>query len=284
MQILPFPLHSRPERAAIAVAGPDAPGFLQGLLTADIEALTDGQAAYAALLQPQGKILFDFFVVNAGERYLIDCSAMQKPDLIKRLMFYRLRARVEIGELAEYQIGVSLTRPSHGLGFADPRSPLLGWRAMAPAGTFPSAERDGYRLGRIRLGIGDSDEDIGSGKLFPHEANLDQLGGVSFSKGCFVGQEVVSRMEHRGTGRNRILPVKVEGGAALKGAEVKAGESAIGTILSSDGEDALALLRLDRLADAAKDGRTLLTEGKSVHVRKPPWAKFEIAISVAEVD
>ena len=102
MQILPFPLHSRPERAAIAVAGPDAPGFLQGLLTADIEALTDGQAAYAALLQPQGKILFDFFVVNAGERYLIDCSAKQKPDLIKRLMFYRLRARVENGELAEY--------------------------------------------------------------------------------------------------------------------------------------------------------------------------------------
>ena len=284
MQVLPFPLHRRPERAAISLAGADVSGFLQGLLTADVETLAAGEAAYAALLQPQGKILFDFFVLNIGERYLIDCSAAQKPGLIKRLMFYKLRARVDIADLADHGVGVSFTRPSDSLSFVDPRTPLLGWRVIAPAGALPDIDGSRYRLGRIRLGIGDSEEDIGSGKLFPHEANLDQLGGVSFSKGCFVGQEVVSRMEHRGTARSRIVPMSVAGGAPAHGIEVKAGEGTLGTVLSSDGEDALALIRLDRLADAAQERRALLTEGKRVHVRKPQWAKFEVAAAAAEVD
>jgi folate-binding protein YgfZ len=277
MQALPFPTHRRPERAVISVAGTDAVAFLQGLLTADVEALKPGEAAYAALLQPQGKILFDFFVFHAGERHLIDCSAAQKPDLIKRLMFYKLRARVEIGDLADHEVGVSFAPVSEVYRFSDPRSALLGWRIAAPAGKLPAAEGSGYRFGRIRLGIADSDEDIGSGKLFPHEANLDQLAGVSFTKGCFVGQEVVSRMEHRGTARNRILPVNVAGGAPAKGAEVNATGTSIGSILSSDGDDALALIRLDRLKDARKDGRMLLTDGRNVDVRKPPWARFEVA-------
>jgi folate-binding protein YgfZ len=280
MQALPFPLHKRTERGVIAVAGTDAPGFLQGLLTADIEALAPGEAAYAALLQPQGKILFDIFALNAGARYLIDCSAAQMADLIKRLMFYKLRARVEIGDLADHEVGVSFVQPSQGNSFADPRSPLLGFRVIAPAGQLPSADDGRYRFGRIRLGIADSDEDIESGRLFPHEANLDQLGGVSFTKGCFVGQEVVSRMEHRGTARSRILPVNISGGAPAKGAEVKAGDAHIGTVLSADGEDALALIRLDRLKEAAQDGRLLLTDGRGVHVTKPPWAKYEVATMV----
>jgi tRNA-modifying protein YgfZ len=247
------------------------------VLTADIEGLEPGKAAYAALLQPQGKILFDFFVLDAGERYLIDCSALQKPDLIKRLMFYKLRARVEISDLADHEAGVSFAPPFEQYRFADPRSALLGWRIIAPLGKLPATDDGRYRYGRIRLGIGDSDEDIGSGKLFPHEANLDQLGGASFTKGCFVGQEVVSRMEHRGTARNRILPANIAGGAPPNGTEIKAGEMAIGTILSSDGNDALALLRLDRLKEARDDSRALLTEGRSVRVRKPQWAKFEVA-------
>jgi folate-binding protein YgfZ len=277
MQVLPFPLHKRPERSAISVSGPDAPAFLQGLLTADVDALGRGQAAYAALLQPQGKILFDFFVFNAGERYLIDCSAAQKPDFLKRLMFYKLRARVEISDLADHEVGVSFVQPTEGHDFVDPRSPLLGCRVIAPKGKLPSPDGNRYRFGRIRLGIADSDEDIGSGRLFPHEANLDQLGGVSFTKGCFVGQEVVSRMEHRGTARNRIVPVSIAGEAPPKGMEVKAGDTVIGTLLSTDGQDALALLRLDRLKEAAMSGRALLTEGRSVRVRKPQWAKFEVA-------
>jgi len=281
MQIPSFPLHRRPERAVIAVGGADAASFLHGLITADVQALASGEATYGALLQPQGKILFDLFVFKAGERHLIDCSSLQKSDLIRRLMFYKLRARVEISDLADHGVAVSLTRPE-GSAFADPRYPPLGWRAIAPNDQLPSTDAGGYRSGRIRLGIADSDEDIGSGKLFPHEANLDQLSGVSFTKGCYVGQEVVSRMQHRGTARSRILPVKVAGGANVNGAEVKAGDRVIGTLLSFDGEDALALLRLDRLYEAANDGRVLLTDGRRVHVRRPQWAKFEIATAAVQ--
>jgi folate-binding protein YgfZ len=282
MQALPLSPSKLPERTVLAVAGADAQSFLQGLVTADIDALAKGEAAYAAFLQPQGKILFDFFVFNDGERYLIDCSAAQKADLLKRLAFYKLRAKATIAELDGYAVGVAFARPQGMLAFADPRSPLLGFRVIAPEAELPMGEPSRYRLGRIRLGIADTDEDIGSGKLFPHEANFDQLGGVSFTKGCYVGQEVVSRMEHRGTARSRILPVRVEGGAPEAGTEIKAGEIAVGSILSSDGEDALALIRLDRLKDAAAAGRTLLTDGRTVHVRKPQWADFDVALAAAE--
>jgi folate-binding Fe-S cluster repair protein YgfZ len=114
--------------------------------------------------------------------------------------------------------------------------------------------------------------------LFPHEANLDQLGAVSFKKGCFIGQEVVSRMEHRGTARNRIVPVYSPRGSPAKGGAVRADGKAIGTVLSMSDKDALALIRLDRLKDAVEGGLDLLTEAGPIHVRKPGWARFEIAL------
>jgi folate-binding protein YgfZ len=284
MHAHPFPLLRRPERAVVFVAGADAPEFLQGLLTCDVRPLGAGQASYAALLQPQGKILFDFFLLNVGERYVIDCSAEQKPDLLKRLSFYKLRAKVEIGEAGDHEIGVASQRAGLGSSFEDPRTPLIGWRVIAPAGTLPAGDGSAYRFARIALGIADTDEDIGSGKLFPHEANLDQLGGVSFTKGCFIGQEVVSRMQHRGTARSRILPVQIPGGSPPKGTEIKAGNAVIGTVLSSAGEDALALIRLDRLKDALEEGRPLLTEERTVHVRKPDWARFDVPQAAVEAD
>jgi folate-binding protein YgfZ len=123
------------------------------------------------------------------------------------------------------------------------------------------------------LGLGDTDADLGAGEFFPHEANLDQLGGVSFEKGCYVGQEVVSRMEHRGMARSRILPVRLGGEAPAKGSDIRAGGKAIGTLLSSVGSAALALLRLDRLAEATEP---LLTEGVSVKVLKPHWVRYDV--------
>lgn len=282
MQAHTFPLHRRPERAAIFVDGADAPEFLQGLLTCDVRPLGPGQASYAALLQPQGKILFDFFLLNTGERYLIDCSVAQKPDLLKRLAFYKLRAKVEIGEIADQEIGVASKKPELGSSFEDPRTSLLGWRVIAPLGNLPAADGSTYRFARIELGIADTDEDIGSGKLFPHEANLDQLGGVSFTKGCFIGQEVVSRMQHRGTARSRILPVRIEGGSPDKGTEIKAGNAVIGTVLSSADADAVALIRLDRLNDALEEGSPLLTEKRAVHVRWPEWARFDVPQATVE--
>ncbi len=277
MQRLPFATQKLATRAVISVSGEDAKDFLQNLVTTDIDGLKPGEAAYTALLQPQGKILFDFFILAQDGRYLIDCSAAQRADLIKRLTFYRLRAKVTIAESDE-EVGVAPVKPANGASFTDPRAPQLGARLIAVKGSLPQSEDDGYRGGRIRLGLADTDEDIGSGELFPHEANLDQLGGVSFKKGCFIGQEVVSRMEHRGTARNRIVPVYAPKGAPAKGSEIKAGDKLVGTVLSSAGSDGLALIRLDRLKDAVESGIGLLTETGPVHVRKPAWARFDVAL------
>jgi folate-binding protein YgfZ len=277
MQRLPFPATKLDSRAVITVAGEDAQHFLQNLVTADIDGLKPGHAIYSALLQPQGKILFDFFVLAENGRYAIDCSAARKAELLKRLTFYKLRAKVTLADSDE-EVGVAPAKPVSGLSYTDPRAAQLGARLISPKGSLPEADGAAYDGGRIRLGLADSDKDIGSGELFPHEANLDQLGAVSFNKGCFIGQEVVSRMEHRGTARNRIVPVHAPKGAAPKGSEIRADGKTVGTMLSSSGSDGLALIRLDRLKDAVEAGIGLLTEAGPVHVRKPGWARFDVAL------
>lgn len=267
MRNIDFQAGNLPGRAVISVTGPEAGHFLHNLLTADIDHLGEGQAAYAALLTPQGKILFDMFVLRAGEGYLIDCAASQRADLLKRLSMYKLRAKVEIAPRDDLAVAVSPGEMAGG--YRDPRDPAIGWRSIgAPAG----AAR-GYDAARIAAGLADSVADLGSNEVFPHEANLDQLGGVSFRKGCYVGQEVVSRMEHRGLARSRILPVVLEGAVPAKGTEIRAGDKQVGTLLSSVGQRALALIRLDRLAEASAP---LLADGARVTVSKPAWAKYEV--------
>ena len=140
-------------------------------------------------------------------------------------------------------------------------------------GSFWYPEARGYDLARIALGLADSEVDLGAGEFFPHEANLDQLGGVSFRKGCYVGQEVVSRMEHRGTARSRILPVTLAGETPPKGTDIRAGDKQVGTLLSGAGDQALALIRLDRLAEAAAP---LEAGGVGVTVLKPHWARYDV--------
>lgn len=269
-------IQSLPGRSVLAVTGADAAGFLQGLVTSDVEGLVPGAAGYAALLTPQGKILFDFLVQWQEDGFLIDSAAAQREALIKRLGFYKLRAKVVVAPRDDLKVVVA-DQPAAGL-FADPRLAALGFRGYLK-GDFPEAAT--YAARRIGLGIADSEADIGSGELFPHEANLDQLNGVNFKKGCYVGQEVVSRMEHRGTARNRILPLKLDGAAPAKGTAITAGAKQIGTILSSAGESALGLIRLDRLADAAAAGDRLLTDSVPVHVIKPAFARFDIVIPQA---
>lgn len=257
-------------RCVIRVGGADARHFLHNLLTADIEHLTKGIATWAALLTPQGKILFDVFVLDTGDGFLIDCAAEQRDDLLKRLTFYRLRAKVDLAAVGELAVVVSPEVPG-GTCYRDPRVAEIGWRGVAEPGG-PAAE--GYDTARIALGLADSAADIGSGQMFPHEANMDQLNGVNFSKGCYVGQEVVSRMEHRGTARSRILPVSLAGTAPPKGTDITGGGKPVGSLLSHAGDRALALLRLDRLADAAEP---LLTGAVRLRVHKPAWVRYEVA-------
>ncbi len=266
-----FLMQVRRDRAVLGLEGAEIENFLHNLVTADVLGLAAGEARYGALLTPQGKILFDFFIVKTAEGYLLDCAVSQLEELAKRLMFYRLRAKVTIAERKDLEVGVSLERPTGIAAFADPRASLIGWRVIAEKGTLPTGT--GYDAARIALGLADSDGDIGSGELFPHEANFDQSGAVSFSKGCYIGQEVVSRMEHRATARSRILPVTFEGAAPPRGAAIKSADKTIGSVLSSSGNAALALLRLDRLAEATGP---LLTDAVRVRVHKPAWIKYDV--------
>jgi folate-binding protein YgfZ len=186
-------------------------------------------------------------------------------------MCYRLRAKVAIAERKDLEVGVSAERPSGMLTYADPRTTLIGWRIISEKGKLQTGP--GYDAARIALGLADSDGDIGSGELFPHEANFDQMGAVSFSKGCYIGQEVVSRMEHRATARSRILPVRFDGAAPPRGTAIKSADKVIGSVLSSAGNAALALLRLDRMAEAMQP---LLTDAVRVPVHKHAWIKSDL--------
>ena len=265
-----FNMQVRRDRAILAVEGPEAENFLHNLVTADVMGMAVGDARYAALLTPQGKILFDFFAVRTAEGYLLDCAASQRDELAKRLTFYKMRAKVTIAARSDLEVGAAPDKPVHGISYPDPRLPDMGWRIICAAGKLPAGA--GYDAARIGLGLADSDGDIGSANLFPHEANFDQFGGISFTKGCYVGQEVVSRMEHRSTARSRILPVKFEGAAPPRGSEIRSGDKTVGAVLSSRNESALALIRLDRLEESASP---LLTQGVITHVQKPTWAAYE---------
>lgn len=232
----------RPDRAVISIRGAGALAFLHNLLTCDVTQLAVGQAAYGALLSPQGKIQHDIFVFNAGDSVLIDCALEQRTALLQKLMLYKLRAKLEISARDDLEVAVG------DKGYLDPRNADMGHRIFAVAGFFKVGA--GYDELRISLGLADSVLDIGSNILFPHEANLDQLHGVSFTKGCYVGQEVVSRMQHRGTARSRIMKILCEPISPPKGTAIISGDKTIGEVLSSVGTHALALIRTDRLAEA----------------------------------
>jgi tRNA-modifying protein YgfZ len=280
------------ERGVVRVAGEDAAKLLQGVISNDILLLAKQPAIHAALLSPQGKILFDFFVVKAADGYLLETGQDQAASLAKRLALYRLRAKAEIGDVScDYRVlAVWGPWPHNGgemsgaLCYPDPRLPALGWRILAPtarasaiaaathAVDSPCAD---YHAHRIALGVPQAGQDYGLGDAFPHEANFDQLNGVCFAKGCFVGQEVVSRMQHRAQARKRIVLLEAE--TALRpGGEIFAGTAVIGRIGSVAGTQALALIRLDRAAQAQAKGEALMAGGVAVVLRKPAWARFDL--------
>jgi len=261
------------DRGVIRVSGEDATSFLQGLLTNDVEGLRPGEARYAGLLSPQGKILFDMLIVSApgeaGATYLLDCAADQAAALAKRLAVYKLRANVTIAdESADHGViaywGGEPENAPGGVFYADPRDPRLGWRAILPrakAVAVGEANARQYEALRISAGVPKGGVDFIYGDAFPHDANFDALSGVDFNKGCYVGQEVVSRMKHRGSARKRVARVKLDSAAPAPGTPVFDGELAVGALGSSSGREALALLRLDRVDDALAAGRALVAGG-----------------------
>jgi tRNA-modifying protein YgfZ len=252
------------DRGVVEVEGTDARALLQRLITNDVTTLQPGEARYAALLSPQGKIAVDFILLDvtpAGEpnRFLLDCPTGLAGDLAKKLTMYRLRAAVQITNRST-EWGITAHWPD-GPGFRDPRHPDLGTRSIGDRGTADAASRQAYDAHRIALGVPDGGRDFDYGDAFPHDANLDRLAGVDFGKGCYVGQEVVSRVHHRGTARKRIVPVTFDGRAPAAGSDITVGEIAIGTMGSSVAGRGLATVRTDRAADAAALGAPAIADG-----------------------
>jgi len=253
------------DRGVVRISGPEAVAFLDKLVTNDLEGRVEGLARHAALLSPQGKVLFEFLVVMAdAQTLLLDVDRAQAEALVKRLSLYKLRAKVEIADVS-MDLAVALgTNGTTGI-FADPRHPDLPRRSLVPAspgqeGASPSA----YDALRIRLRVPELGRDYAPGEVVAHEALLDRTHGVSFTKGCYVGQEIVARMEHRGTARKRFVRVSSDGPLPAAGTEVRAGEALVGTMGSSVRSAGLALLRLDRLAEFAQRSVPLTAAGIAI--------------------
>ena len=259
------------DRGVVKLSGDDARSFLNGLVTTDVTKLTDGGARFAALLTPQGKIVADFFVAQSDGDLYLDCPRALAAPLATKLGFYKLRAKVSVENLSDRYAVLALWEgdplDTTSIVYADPRDARLGHRMIAPveAADRPTVDGAAYEAHRIALGVPNGGADFGYNDSFPHEANMDRLHGVDFDKGCYVGQEVVSRMQHRGTARTRIVRVMLDG-AATPGAAVTAGEKAIGTLGSSQGGHGLALLRLDRAADAIQAGAAFMADGVALTV------------------
>jgi hypothetical protein len=287
------------DRGVVAVTGADAVKFLHGLLTNDLERLEvrdgrlpfDADAAHAALLSPQGKILFDAFCVRTPDGFVLDVARDKAAELAKRLSLYKLRAAVRIEDVSDAYVVLALwgedacslgpTRDT--IAFRDPRHPDLGIRILAEArfatdiasatnGTKVDAQA--YQAHRIGLGVPEGGKDFPFGDAFPHEALMDQLAGVSFSKGCYVGQEIVSRMQHRGTARKRIVPVVADTALPAAGSEIAVAGTAVGSLGSTAGQRGLALVRLDRVGELAPADTGLTAGGIPIRIELPPWATF----------
>ena len=280
-----------PERGVVKVAGAEARHFLNGLATIDINKVTPGAARFGALLTPQGKIIVDFIVAEAlpedGSGFFLDCPKALVQPLVEKLTFYRLRAKVTVEDLSD-RLGVmaywgGTAMSDYGLCYADPRLAALGMRIIVPpelavetAADLGAAlvEPEAYHAHRIALGVPRGGQDFSYSDAFPHEADMDQLAGVDFDKGCYVGQEVVSRVEHRSTARSRVVPVVYDGGAPMEGATVMVGDKQIGVMGSSADGHGLALLRLDRAGDALESATPIVAAGVPIRLMKPQWATF----------
>ena len=290
-----------PERGVIALQGADRDAFLQGLISRDLEQITADRAGYGALLTPQGKFLFDFMILRAADVLLLDAERARLPDLLRRLTMYRLRAQVDLEDASgRYAVAAALGddvarrfelehRPGacrllgEGFAFVDPRLARLGVRVLLPppdldptlqALGFAPLATDAYERVRITAGVPDGSRDLVTERSTLLESGFEELNGVDFAKGCFVGQELTARMKYRGLVRKRLLPVVLKGPRPEPGTIIRLGEREAGEMRSSIDGHGIALLRLDRIAEAGQAGTPLSAGATEVVPVKPDWVNF----------
>jgi len=262
----------RLDRALIRLSGPDSVSFLNNLLTQNVEHLD--APSYAALLSPQGKLIADMFLWPMAGDLVIEADATRGADLLRRLSMYKLRANVVVADASD-ALSVTFSDARFEGAAADPRLPhgALGWRKMAPRSEAQDLA-DGaevYDAKRLAIGVPDLARDAAPEEVFAGEALLEELKGVDFQKGCFVGQENVSRMKRRATTRRKFCPISFEGALPAFGAAIKAGDAEIGTVRTGAEGRAIALMRLDRALELSANGARLSVEGREIRLDPPPW-------------
>jgi folate-binding protein YgfZ len=258
------------DRGVIEVGGADATSFLQRLITNSVLNIPKGEGRYAGLLTPQGKLLFDFFVVplpdGSDAGYLIDCAGEQTADLVKRLNLHKMRAKIALEDKSKKFavaaiFGGEVATGIEGVFYRDTRAPHMGVRAIVPRGgalaKLDRAEASRYEAHRITQGVPKGGVDFRYGDAFVHDVNFDLMNGVDFKKGCYVGQEVVARVHYRNSARKRIVKIHFEGPAPAQGTQITAGETNIGQVGSTADGEGLAMVRLDRLEEARAAGVAL---------------------------
>jgi tRNA-modifying protein YgfZ len=271
-------LAALPERGVIEVGGEDRENFLQGLVSNDVTQATPGQTVWTALLTPQGKWLADFFIVAYGDRLLLDCERAQVPPLLQRLSRFRLRSKVTLRAAEEFSVYAAWdgtpTKVSTGQAVVapDPRLPEAGWRLLSTAPLPATAFEADWDRHRLALGLPDGSRDLEAEKTILLEAGFDELNGVSWTKGCYMGQELTARTKYRGLIKRRLVPVSVTGNLPPPGMPVLRGAADVGTMRSGRGQTGLAVLRIDALHD------TLTCGGATLTPRVPAWMALPEAV------
>jgi hypothetical protein len=288
------------DRAVLEIAGADRRDFLQGLVSNDIAKVRPDRAVYAALLTAQGKYLHDFFIAAIGDVFLLDGEAARLADLKRRLDLYKLRAKVTLAEAGDRYVAAAafgddafdaLHLPAEpgaaaafagGVAYVDPRLAALGARLLLPRGAglaplqaagFRAADAASYDRARLALGVPDGSRDLVAEKSILLESGFDELNGVDWQKGCYVGQELTARTKYRGLVRKRLLPVTIDGPLPAPGTPVLLGTEDAGEMRSASDGMGLALLRLEAL-DAASAANPLTAGPARLTAHKPAWAKF----------
>jgi len=271
-------------RNLIHLTGKDAQDFLQGLITTDIDSLPEGEARPGALLTPQGKILFDFIIWRDGDGFLVETDASQREALIRRLTMYRLRAAVEIVPGTEDGVTVFWDEDADRGAVKDAAFAKSGIALSRAPGKQADGPEAAYHALRVEAGLTLSGQDYALQDAFPHDILLDKTDGLGFRKGCYVGQEVVSRMQHRGTARRRVALVSGKTHLPASGSEIIAGGKAVGTLGSVSGNKGLAIVRIDRVGDALAHGLPLIAGDVPVTLTLPEWTGLTFPAGAEEAE